>query len=993
MGLQDALASLIGIDDATRLYRMELPQGRNLLVERWRGREALSQGFAWWIDLLGTDATLDLDAWLGQPARLVTRLADGGECVRSGLVREAACIGSDGGLARYRLCLVPWTWLLSQGRHSRVFQDRSVVEIVEAVFAEYAPLAAWQLGDEVGPFLGERRRSYCVQYRESDFDFVSRLLAEEGLGWRLEEDEEAAAGHRLVLFADSAAQPEDGLSSAGGGIRFHRSDATESSDSLQAFGQRRRIGADRLAVLGHDYKTVRLSTAQLPLQAGFEPPSPLEAYEPGGAYAFASAAEADRYAGLMAQAREAAEAGWFGQGTARSFRAGTWFRLTQAPTAPGADAVPAEILLTGVQQMGINNLPLAAREQVAGQLGEAPAWPADALSELEDASALQERAQAVGYANVFTAVDRELPWRPVLEDGTGARPNPRPTAPGYQTALVVGPEGSTSAAGNQELYSDQLGRVRVKFHFQQAREPKPAPAEAGDRDSCWLRVAQRYAGPGVGSQFLPRIGQEVLVGFLEGDIDRPVILGTLYNGQGEAGIVPTPGGKAAEQDASAYAQATDHAPSAQGNLAGGQAPPWHGMGQGDDAHRNAAALWGVKSKEWGGEGHSRLVFDDSDGQLRLQLATTHAASQLNLGHLVHQADNYRGSFRGEGFELRSDAWGTVRAQSGLWLSAYGTPGQTPAGEAVGPGALLTQLKTLGETFSSAATTHQTVKVAGHEGTESKNASRLVADQSPLPGLLASVKTTVPGAAYGEARGSAAERSPAAGEGRIPHTGDALLGLAAPAGIGLVAGQSLAWSAGETLTLASGQGSNLAIAGHLRVHSGQAIGVLAAAVEGQSEETALSVVAGNGELDVQAQNDQARLRSKEQLKVVSANAEVELAAGKAVHLATAGGASLTIEDGNIVIACPGTIKVHAGSKVFQGPTQLSREMNSWPESKFDERFRLVQRNGKPAANYRYEIVRADGGKIQGVTDADGWTDLQKAIGVEEVAVRLLGPAES
>jgi len=148
-------------------------------------------------------------------------------------------------------------------------------------------------------------------------------------------------------------------------------------------------------------------------------------------------------------------AGWFGQGTARSFLAGTWFRLSQAPTAPGADAPPVEILLAGVQHLGINNLPLDAREHVAGQLA----------------------------------------------DGTGARPNPRPTAPGYQTAIVVGPEGRTRAEGSQELYCDQLGRVRVKFHFQQARAPD-------DRDSCWLRVAQRYAGPGVGSQFLPRIGQE-----------------------------------------------------------------------------------------------------------------------------------------------------------------------------------------------------------------------------------------------------------------------------------------------------------------------------------------------------------------------------------------------------------------------------------------------------------------------------------------------------
>src|SRR5690606_38277540 len=188
---------------------------------------------------------------------------------------------------------------------------------------------------------------------------------------------------------------------------------------------------------------------------------------------------------------------------------------------------------------------------------------------------------------------------------------------------------------------------------------------------------------------------------------------------------------------------------------------------------------------------------------------------------------------------------------------------------------------------------------------------------------------------------------------------------------------------------SGQGSNLAIAGHLRVHSGQAIGVLAAAVEGQSEDTALSVVAGNGELDVQAQNDEARLRSREQLKVVSANAEVELAAGKTVHLATAGGASLTIEDGNIVIACPGTIKVHAGKKNFVGPTQLSREMNEWPQTKFDERVRLVLPNLEPAANYRYEFVRSDGATIAGVTDADGWTTVQKSVGTESFAIRLLG----
>ncbi|MEZ0473805.1 DUF2345 domain-containing protein, partial [Luteimonas salinilitoris] len=254
-------------------------------------------------------------------------------------------------------------------------------------------------------------------------------------------------------------------------------------------------------------------------------------------------------------------------------------------------------------------------------------------------------------------------------------------------------------------------------------------------------------------------------------------------------------------------------------------------------------------------------------------------------------------------------------------------------------------------------------------------------------------TTFPGERFVALRYEAAARKPDAAEGRVPHTGDALLGLAAPAGIGLVAGQSLTWAVGETLTLASGQASHLAVAGNLRLHTGQAIGVLAAATEGQAEETSLSLVAGEGELDLQAQNDQVKLQAKEQLKLVSANAELEMAAGKTLHLATAGGASLTIEDGNIVIACPGTIKVHAGKKSFLGPAQLSREMNSWPETKFDQRLQLVKRNGEPVKNYEYELVRADGAVIRGVTDGEGWTPVQKGLGLEQAAFRLLGPVKT
>ena len=193
-------------------------------------------------------------------------------------------------------------------------------------------------------------------------------------------------------------------------------------------------------------------------------------------------------------------------------------------------------------------------------------------------------------------------WRPTLVDGTGQRLNPRPTAHGPQTALVVGPEGETTPGSSGPVHCDALGRVRVRFHWQ---------AE-NDSGACWIRVGQAFAGKGFGAQFLPRIGQEVLVHFVNGDIDRPIISKALYNGRGEGGVPPTPGGAPSESKLSVYENAGDQRTSAEANLAGGNSPAWHGGGAGDNLHRNAAALSGFKTQGFDGNGHNQLVFDDSD---------------------------------------------------------------------------------------------------------------------------------------------------------------------------------------------------------------------------------------------------------------------------------------------------------------------------------------------------------------------------------------------
>lgn len=897
--------ALAGFADTTRLYALEAPGPLGALqVERWSGIESLSSCYTWTIDALSTDAALSLDGMLGQRCALRTTHADGSRTLRSGLVREAQLLGADGGLARYRLMVSPWMWLLSQGRHSRIFQDKSVLDIAAAVFDEYAPFASWKITPDARSLIDRvRPRSYAVQYRETDLAFLDRLFAEEGLGYCFIEDEAATAGHTALIFGDSSQLPEDPSSGLLGGIRFHRAAAVEASDTIQAIGPSRSLTPDAVTLLSYDYKALAGSVASVAIDGA---QGQREAYDPVGMYAFADSREAQHYAQLAAQAHEADQQRWEGRGCVRSARAGTGFRLTQAPWETAGTSSPDAFLWTTLHHAGINNLPEAVLHAAQKQLGDT-LQPADANNAA--APALWQQAAAVGYAQYFDAVARKLPWRAALEGEHGLRLNPRPTAPGVQTAIVVGPEGETRPGASGPLHTDSLGRLKVKFHWM----------ESGA--SCWLRSVQRYAGGnGRGMQMLPRIGQEVLVNFMDGDIDRPIIVGAVYNGQGEAGIAATPGAAQTAPDGASYTQAADFAPSAQANLAGGNSPAWHGQSPEDAGHGNAAALSGIKSEAFDGNGHNQLVFDDTNSRGRIQFATTQAATQLNLGHLIHQADNYRGSFRGTGMELRSDGYGVVRGNKGVLLTTYSLSQTEPAADATAVGALLGQHAQLAEAMSQAAATHQTVPLAGHEGVARANASQLSPKAAPLKALRQSVADTVSAEDFSVAAPDKSATS-------VPHSADALTTIAGRGGIGTIAGQSLHVAAGETLNLGSGQHTNIAVGNQLRLHAAQAIGVLAGAHK--ADGVGLNLIAGKGALDVQAQHDTLALRSKNDLKLISANAAVELAAKKTVHLAVSGGAFLAIEGGNLTFGCPGKLTVHAGNHKLVGAAQINPSLPVFP----------------------------------------------------------------
>ncbi|QNB01543.1 type VI secretion system Vgr family protein [Massilia sp. Se16.2.3] len=415
-------------------------------------------------------------------------------------------------------------------------------------------------------------------------------------------------------------------------------------------------------------------------------------------------------------------------------------------------------------------------------------------------------------------------------------------------------------------------------------------------------------------------------------------------------MAPTPEGNVSgDEGRHDFASVNYHAASSLGNLAGGNSPVRHGASGDSVGHRNGAAQWGLRSKEFGGSGYNQLLFDDTDGQGRVQLKSTHGATELNLGHLIHAADNYRGSFRGVGAELRTDACGAVRAGACLLVSSYriqhSADARDAAGEAAGAAAMLAQAARLADSLSTAARTHQTVTLAAHAGAAKANASLLDDKAAPLKAMLTGLSGMVGSNSVDAAFGDAAAKN-TAGDGKLPHFTDPLIAIAAKDGFGANAGQSLQLANGETVSLMSGQDTQFVTGGQIRVHSGQAIGVLGGAVKAGEGGVGLQVITAKDAVDIQAQADELRVQARDSVDVISANAHVDWAAAKRISLSTAGGANITIEGGNITVQCPGKIKVHAGKKSFVGPAKLDYPLPALPTSICVECLLKARKAGSP-----------------------------------------------
>lgn len=465
--IMENLGSLLTQDNRLFTFHSPLPSHQVLQLLRFEGREAMSELFRFNVQLIAHDPNIELKKLIGQQVRIGITLADGSMRYISALVSNFVHVGVDKQVAHYHAELVPWLWVLSRRRDSRIFQDKSTEEIVREVLAHYPALADYEfrLSKPLEPV------SYCTQYEESDLNFVLRLLENEGLFFMFQHRED---GHRLIIADDSdrlkplVAQPV---------IRYHGASAVETEDSITEWSGARHFQPSALSLKTFNYKYPRDSNwVHLKSINEQGDVGELEVFQYEGLYGYPNLEAGDAKARHRLEAMEVQGKVFDGKSTCRAMEPGHTFELTQHYDHDDGQPEDRHFLLLAVDHYGHNNY--------SNQGG-------------------------AGYSNTFTCIRRKIPFRPSLD-------TPRGVISGPQTAIVTGPRG-------EEIFTDELGRVKVKFHWDRN-------GTSDDRSSCWVRVAQAAASGGFGSIQIPRVGDEVIVAFLDGNPDRPLIIGSLYNG-------------------------------------------------------------------------------------------------------------------------------------------------------------------------------------------------------------------------------------------------------------------------------------------------------------------------------------------------------------------------------------------------------------------------------------------------------------------------------
>src|SRR6266516_1040927 len=450
-----------------KLLAIETPLGKDaLLLQSFSGHEAISQLFRFSADLLSENPSISFKNIVGKQVTLQVHHSGDDKRHWNGFVSRFACVGGDNRFSHYRAEIVPWLWFLTRTADCQIFQQKTIPEIVKKVFQDHGFQDFQDSTQGSYP-----QREYVVQYRETAFNFVSRLMEECGIFYFFEHDQNT---HKLML----ADKPQDHKSwPVQHKVRFNYTPGStfRKEDRVGSWGAEQELRPGKYALTDYNFQTPNTSLmANVQTVAEIGGNTKYEIYDYPGIHINTS--EGDNLTKVRMEEEEASHHLVTGSGNCRSFASGYKFHLDDH----------------------------ARRDQNGDYL----------LTEVTHSASVGDSYSGSGngnhetYTNHFTCIPFSVPFRP-------QRLTPKPIVQGPQTAVVVGPAG-------EEIYPDKYGRVKVQFFWDRL-------GKKNENSSCWVRVSQPWAGKNWGAVSIPRIGQEVIVDFLEGDPDRPIINGRVYN--------------------------------------------------------------------------------------------------------------------------------------------------------------------------------------------------------------------------------------------------------------------------------------------------------------------------------------------------------------------------------------------------------------------------------------------------------------------------------
>ncbi|MGE1004901.1 type VI secretion system Vgr family protein [Ralstonia pseudosolanacearum] len=908
-------ATIDALDQRKRPFRLDWGRRQSklenvLLPQHVDLTEGLCTGIDGTVTCLSARPDLPPETFLGRPVSLQVVTDRGVLHPINGIVANARMGHSDGSLACVQLTVRDALTILEQRVNNRMFRSMSLPNILETLIQEWrgrSPTLARSFDFEL---LIDRAhypvREQTRQAGESDAAFIRRLCRFVGIFWFIRAGKRDGTDsdtpvHTLVFCDNPMRLPQSpaGTQSPTGTVPYHHGAAVKDSDSITLLAAARSLVPGGVRRASGDYKTGKMDVEEIDTiidqgEAGNDLAKLLTDWVIDPPHAGNSR---ENYA-LLAKARILAHEHRaecvHGAGDVRNLVPGTWFAPSGHPEMDTREPEQRQHIVVTLRHRATNNFPKALGER-AQSLFAASRWQVDALPLGEDG---QSR-----YENTFVCVRRGVPLTPAFD--------PRIDFPPVKpfSAWVVAGQGEAA-------HCDEYGRIKVQIpglHPDDHAHAHGAGTSGTERDSAWVRLLSPWAGPNYGMDAIPRPGMEVLIDHLGGDPDKMIVLGTVHGGPNMPATFNNTG-----------------------SLPGNK------------------HLSGIKTKEVDGPGSGQLRFDDTPGEVSSQLASTHAASELNLGYLTHPRTDGHGKGRGEGAELATRAAAVVRALQGLMLTTFAFN----AGHQLDRDNLNTLLAEGLELFKALG------DYAGqHGGTAADTAA-----QDQLASILK--KWDPSGANAGAANDAQAILAFGAAAGSVNLT---------PKTHVTYAGQNIDQVAQQHLQLTSGQRFN--------AFAGQGMQWFA---RGQG----IQAIANEGPLVLQAQADTVAVTAQKGIKIATNENEV-LITGKTVCFVAEDGSYIRIGDGRITLGTNGPVELLGASHDWGGPSTLQAKRTEFAKAPTDQRFRAhyasdTQAPTAYAANQPHGIRLPDGGRIEGKSDAGGLTDTLKDDAMRIARIDMLKP---